>query len=420
MLIQLQVENFRSLRDEQVLSLVAAHLDTDDPRLIREPKLGEALLPTVALYGANASGKTNVLLALEFMRDAVVNSHRLWEPTQGVPLEPFALSERRHQPSRFEVDLFLGGVRYRYGFVLSSQRVEQEWLSAWPQRRQQIWFERDHDKFRFGRSLGGENEAIRNLTRSNSLFLSAAAQNNHPKLSPIFAWFAGMHFEQQQSHLLNGPLWMRLLQHMFPASDQLALFPDQQVDRDALLRLLRTADTGILDFRFESEPAGEGSQKRRRPPLYFRHQAEDGKEYWLPADAESGGTLALLRLAISLLPVLRHGGVLCIDELDASLHTTLSSKLLSLFSDPKHNAQGAQLIFTTHDTNLLGSTGTPAVLRRDQIWFTEKDTSGATHLYPLTDFHPRKEENLERGYLQGRYGAIPFLGALSFFDDAER
>jgi hypothetical protein len=258
MLIQLRVENHRSLRDEQVLSMVAADLgDAGSERLIRAEGFEHALLPAVALYGANASGKSNVIGALAFMQRAVLESHRLWNPEGGAPQEPFALSTKANEPSLYEVDIMLEGTRLRYGFVLSAGRIEEEWLYAWPRDRKQLWFEREGDAFRFGKALRGENEAIKALTRPNSLFLSAAAQNN-----------------------------------------------------------------------------------------------------------------------------------------------------------PEQNPRGAQLIFTTHDTNLLGGILDEPPLRRDQVWFTEKDKGGATHLYPLTDFHPREEENLERGYLQGRYGAIPFLGRL--------
>jgi uncharacterized protein len=122
--------------------------------------------------------------------------------------------------------------------------------------------------------------------------------------------------------------------------------------------------------------------------------------------------MTLLAIATRLVGVLREGGLLCIDELEASLHPMLALEIVRLFNDPKHNPKGAQLIFTTHDTSLIGNVAGEAPLRRDQIWFTEKDQGGATKLYPLTDFHPRREENLERGYLQGRYEAIPFLGEL--------
>jgi uncharacterized protein len=419
MLIQFRVENHRSLRDEQVLSMVAAIVgDRDDPRLIRPEGLGDALLPAVALYGANASGKSNVLHALGFMREAVLWSHRQWEPDSGTPQEPFALSGSPTKPSLVEADIVVAGVRYRYGFVLSAERVEEEWLHAWPHGRKQAWFEREGDDFEFGKNLRGENEAIRGLTRPNSLFLSAAAQNNHAGLSPVFGWFAPSRFELRWS--------TRTAVHVGTLGDlffqQLSLFPDMNEartqDKEAIVRLLRAADIGILDLRVVSRdlPAPAGALRRPTSPkrfdLHFQHRTEDGKGAWLPGEVESNGTMTLLAIATRLVGVLREGGLLCIDELEASLHPMLALEIVRLFNDPKHNPKGAQLIFTTHDTSLIGNVAGEAPLRRDQIWFTEKDQGGATKLYPLTDFHPRREENLERGYLQGRYEAIPFLGEL--------
>ncbi|HYO51385.1 ATP-binding protein [Archangium sp.] len=422
MLIQFRVENHRSLRDEQVLSLVAASLgDSKDPRLLRPQGLGEALLPTVALYGANASGKSNVLNALGFMREAVLRSHRFWEPEAGTPQEPFALSNKVKAPSLYEVDILVEGVRFRYGFVLSAERIEEEWLHTWPHGRKQVLFEREGDHFEFGKHLRGENEIIRGLTRVNSLFLSAAAQNNHAALLPIFGWFRAARFELHRSPLRGlEPSQFIALRSML--SWQLSLFDEdnkaRQHARDALVHLLRAADLGVLDIKVTTREAPRsyrGPQSRFDTAgleVFLRHQAEAGHEVWLPLEQESAGTITLLGIATQLVHLLKHGGLLCVDELEASLHPMLGLKLLQLFHEPRRNPKGAQLLFTTHDTNLLGNVLGESVLRRDQIWFTEKDRAGATHLYPLTDFHPRKEENLERGYLQGRYGAVPFLGQL--------
>lgn len=417
MLIQFRVENHRSLRDEQVLSLVAANLgDSEDPRLLRPPGLGEALLPAVALYGANASGKSNVLNALAFMRTAVLDSHRFWEPEKGARQDPFVLSSKAREPSLYEVDCLVGGVRFRYGFVLSAKRIEEEWLHAWPHGRKQMWFEREGDRFDFGKHLHGENETIRGLTRANSLFLSAAAQNNHATLLPLFGWFRAAELE-----LSGSPLrWLESLQAAFLqdfffgkpaplAQDNTA----GQHEREAIVHLLRSADLGILEMKVDRSQWSFLSRPGASPEgIYLRHQAEVGYEVWLPLECESAGTVTLLGIATRLVGLLRNGGLLCVDELEASLHPAIGLELLRLFQDPRHNPKGAQLLFTTHDTNLLGNVLGEPPLRRDQIWFTEKDKAGATHLYPLTDFHPRKEENLERGYLQGRYGAIPFLGQL--------
>jgi predicted ATPase len=428
MLIQFRTENHRSLRDEQVLSLSAATAASaaSDRRLIHVPGLQAPLLPAIAIYGANASGKSNVLHALAHMQFAINNSYRLWEPDGGVPTEPFLLSGKRAEPSLYEVEAIVGGTRFRYGFVLSERRVEEEWLFAYPRRHKQTWFEREGDKFEFGDKLKGDNETIRTLTRSNSLFLSAAAQNNHTALAPIFSWFRLLQVDSRRPRgriAGNSGYADMLLGEMFASRNQLTLFEGADPyarERGAILALLKTADTGIEDIRVDDadEATGPSRLGRRRQRLQLRHKSEnsDPDSSWLPLDVESAGTIALIDLAPKLTLALRAGSVACIDEMEASLHPTLALSLLSLFQDPTSNPNGAQLLFTTHDTNLLGTVLGDAPLRRDQVWFTEKDSGGATHLYPLTDFHPRKHENLERGYLQGRYGAIPFVGELTVDD----
>ena len=253
MLIQFRVENHRSLKQEQTLSMVAANVaDSNDPRLIRPDGLGEMLLPAVALYGANASGKSNVLHALTFMREAVLFSHRQWEPEGGTPQEAFALAGDAPGPSLFEVDLMIDGVRHRYGFVLGAERIEEEWLFAWPNGRKQAWFEREGDIFSFGKNLRGENETIRQLTRPNSLFLSAAAQNNHAALSPVLGWFARPRFKTRLSS--RGIVFPRELGDIL--SRQLSIFPETNDERDqdkgAIVGPLRAGDVGILDFRVGS------------------------------------------------------------------------------------------------------------------------------------------------------------------------
>jgi hypothetical protein len=416
-LIQFSVENHRSLRDEQTLSLVAGSnlAGKGDERLLRPEGLDEALLPAVAIYGANASGKSNVIAALGFMRSAVLESQRRWEPDGGTPQEPFALSSKITEPSRYEVDILVDRTRYRYGFVISALRVEEEWLFAWPLGRRQTWFERQGNDFSFGKHLRGENEAIRGLTRPNSLFLSAAAQNNHGELLPIFRFFSASRFAMRRGAAYRSFLYPGNVSRRFaPGNESEA----DDSERRSVMRLLRAADTGILDMRVEEHEVEHSAERpfigssAKRTLLFFRHRSADESHAWLPLNAESDGTITLLEMSARLIHILRHGGLLCVDELEASLHPTVALELLKLFDDPKQNPNGGQLIFATHDTNLLGSALGDPPLRRDQVWFTEKDEGGGTALYPLTDFHPRKEENLERGYLQGRYGAIPFLGSL--------
>ncbi|MEZ4301076.1 MAG: ATP-binding protein [Polyangiaceae bacterium] len=405
------MENHRSLRDEQCLTLTAAEgVEHAGVQILEARGLGHGVLPAAALYGANASGKTNVLHALSFMRSAVLQSHRLWEPGGGTPQQPFALNAHAQSPSTFEVDIWTGGTRHRYGLILSQKRVEEEWLYTVRGTRRQTLFEREGDRFEFGRGFSGENETIRGLTRANSLFLSAAAQNNHAGALPVFSWFERLGVVMRSA--VEGPRLPPglLASAYFPRARKPAQRWPEEPDphmrwvHDSLIRLLHAADAGIVDVK-QGDGAGSST-------LLFKHRSASGDGGWLPLSAQSAGTITLLDAGLALLGALRAGGVVLVDELEASLHPSLALEILRMFQKKAHNPQSAQLLFTTHDTNLLGNVLGPSPLRRDQVWFTEKDKDGATHLYPLTDFHPRKEENLERGYLQGRYGAIPFLGKL--------
>ncbi len=404
-IVRFRFSNHRSLRDEYELSFVASASDQEDPRLLRPKGLDETVLPVCAMYGANASGKSNVIDALCFMQEAVLFSHRQWEPTEPIPRRPFALGDMRSKPSTFIVDLVLAGVHYEYGFALDDQVVREEWLRAWPNGRRQEWFSRDEQEFQFGRLLRGENKAIEALTRPNSLFLSAAAQNNHEQLTPVFEWFATrMHSGDTRSAATDSSWWKQFTApRLAPAAKHL---------REQIRHLLRSADLGIEDFRVNEGDTDRGTRYRgaQQQQLRFEHRA-GSRTAWLELEDESTGTQALVAILPVLLPVLDRGGLLAIDELNA-FHPMLALALLQMFQDPEKNPRGAQLLFNTHDSTLLGNLlSEEPPLRRDQVWLTEKNKDGATELCSLTDYTPRNTENLERGYLQGRYGAVPFLGA---------
>ena len=414
-LIWFRIANHRSVRDEQVLSLEPGNVDGGGERVREAGDL--RLLPLVAIYGPNASGKSNVLGGLAFMRDAVVYSHRIFSPDGGVPRQPFAWSEKGAEPSLFEIAFKIDGVRYEYGFCSDDQQFVEEWLYAYPSARKQTWFERDGDELKFGEHLHGENRTIEKVTRPNSLFLSAAAQNRHAQLSPVFRWFAAL-----RAHNLPTAIGGRFRRGSLPPRANFARWwtPPASVPADgqtisqapsghdvrrARFRdLLRAADFGIVDVEVLDDSA-----LGRRVMVKHRSERDDA---WLPLQEESHGTQQVFALAPVALDALASGSPLLVDELEASLHPLLSLELVEAFNDPRQNPRNAQLLFTTHDTTLLGSLLGSEPLRRDQVWLTEKDDEGATRLYPLTDFRPRKEENLERGYLQGRYGAIPFLERL--------
>jgi predicted ATPase len=428
-LIEFRVANHRSVRDEQVLTFESGRpIDKSDGRPRRIEGHLSRILPVAVLYGANASGKSNVLGALAFMREAVIESHRSWPPEEGVPREPFAWGPSNAAPSLFEVTLLLDGVRYQYGFVSSDERFLEEWLYAWPKGKKQIWFERDGDKFKFRERFKGENKLIEEVTRPNALFLSAAVQHRHEQLRPLYTWFRSLepiNLNRRASaprQIISEMTVARLLESTnLRNSHQQKLF-DEPDDTTILLErfrdLLRSADVGIVDLKADRSTADSTHRRLGVPQISLKHTCQY-PDSWLALQEESKGTRTLFNIGLPILQAVERGGMVVVDELEASLHPSLAMQLVSQFNLPSSNPKNAQLLFTTHDTNLLGTTLGEPVLRRDQVWLTEKGPDGASILYPLTDFKPRKEENLERGYLQGRYGAIPFLGNLSLSGDKQ-
>lgn len=403
--------------------MVASRLDAD-AESVRQTD-SEAALPVAAIYGPNASGKSNLLSGFAFMRGAVVHSHRFYSPEGGVPRSAFAWGAKAQEPSFFEAVFKIDGVRYEYGFVANDTLFLEEWLYAYPLARKQVWFERDGSEFKFGEHLRGENRLVEKVTRSNSLFLSAAAQNRHEQLLPIFHWFSSIRSQNVQMGMTLAPgapplrrgelalndrfarWWATSLVDPQPSLFEEAPLSESASRADRFLKLLRAADFGIVDLKIsEDRIYGSGSVR-----IMVRHQSEL-KDAWLPLEEESHGTRQLFLIAPAILDALERGSVILIDELEASLHPLLALQLIRTFNDADQNPRNAQLIFSTHDTNFLGNMFDPPALRRDQVWLVEKDEGGASRIYPLTDYKPRKAENLERGYLQGRYGAIPFLEAL--------
>lgn len=414
MLVRYSVENHLSLRREQELSMVASGLNEKRDGIVPAIDGKHGLLTVAAIYGANASGKTNVLTSLQFMKTMVEHSQRTWGPDHAIPRSPFMLQHSEKQPSRFNIDFIVNSIRYQYGFVVSSDKVLEEWLYAYPRGKKQTWFTRQEGKsnpFYINRIISGAKEATKSITRKNSLFLSAAAQNNVEILIPIYDWF------------VQKLKFVRRIESL--ASRSFRQCEDEKI-RSAVRKYLSWADLGVMDLSVQEFPPTEEikaaisefvavmhklvpeiktSVDERITALSLTHRGPHEQGVMLDWNLESSGTIAFLSILLSILNVLGSGGVLVVDELERSLHPLLALRLVQLFVNPATNKGHAQLIFSTHDTNLL------RILRRDQIWFTEKDSGGATHLYPLTDFKPRKDENLERGYLQGRYGAIPFLGS---------
>jgi hypothetical protein len=399
MLLRFRVSNFASLRDEQELSLVA--LD-EHPDLATAPVPREDLrtLPVVGIFGANASGKSNVIKALEFARDAVRYSHQRWLPDDPIPRWPFRLDDDSvDRPSEFIFDLVIGEVRYTYGFAVDDEVIQREWLYAFPKGRRQVYFERDRGSLRFGNNLTGHRERIADAVRPNSLFLSAAAANNHAQLGAVYQWFGPNNtvsaYEDSAAWSVRGPI------------------------DDRTLALVQFADLGIVGARsipltleqreyFRGLLRDSRSIPASRQELLHRARTRRGNVA-LPAQWESTGTETWLDLLGCVLPRLDAGGLLTVDDLGSGLHPLLVAQLIRVFHDPATNPRCAQLLFNSHDTGLLGR-HQGVQLARDQVWLTEKDEYGATRLFPLTEFRVRdKRDDVEGRYLKGRYGAVPFF-----------
>jgi hypothetical protein len=309
-------------------------------------------------------------------------------------------------------------VRYQYGFVLDEEKVYSEWLIAYPLNMPQKWFERTlelstgESEWYFGPKLKGEKVNLISLTRPDVLFLSVAAKFNHKQLTKVFEWFQNKIYVYpniRDYEFLEMKTAMAALQN-----------PDMH---DAVIKFLRVADLGVTDFFVENKKFRESDMLgipdefrsilagKDYKEIKIKHStAVDDNLTIFPISDESSGTRRYFGLSSLWLSSLRHGDVLIIDELDSSLHPILVKFLVEMYHDPNVNKKGAQLILNTHDTNLLDQ----AIFRRDQVWFTEKDRFGKTSVNSLLEYSPRKDESLSKGYLHGRYGAIPFLGSFSW------
>ena len=421
MLIEFTVGNFRSFRDPQTLSLVAAPIKSKDPELDENTVIKTAanpdLLTSAAMYGANASGKSNLVRALAFMKRFVMHSLKETKATGGIQVEPFRLHAATvGQPSHFEIVFIEGGKRYRYGFEVTKERVTAEWLFFVPSTREARLFEREGDDITVG-SYFKEGRDLEQHTRPNALFLSVVAQFNGPKAQKLVTWFGRLGIISGVDDI--GMMPFTLMQLV------------EGEHSEAIKQLVCRLDLGIGDLQVEktvrSKPqlpdkmpdeirqafltimnASDADERLSIHTIHTQYDHEGnpvGQELFELDEHESEGTQKLFSMSGPLLDTLQKGRVLVVDELDARLHPLMTREIISLFNHKATNPNGAQLIFNTQDTNLLDN----RLFRRDQIWFVEKDQQGASHLYSLAEFKVRNDKDYERGYIQGRYGAVPYL-----------
>lgn len=429
MLIEFTVTNFRSIRAPQTLSLVAskalkkgglennafeAGISEDGlPRLLR----------SAVVYGPNAAGKSTLVGALSFMRKWVNTSAQKAQVGEAIKdVQPFRLSANsRKQDSEFEIHFIEEGVRYQYGFSLNTERITSEWLIAYPLGKPQRWFERafnpatQKDEYEFKTSfLGGKkihNERA-SLTIGNALYLSVAIQKGNEQLRPVFYWFQKRLRIVSAMDDISSGFTQRMCEKPEEKKNVLEFmssagisFQDIAIEKREFSKDDLPSD---MPAAFKDELLKELNGKTRREAKFLHKDVDTGDLVEFDKEDESDGTLSLFSFAGPWLDVLKNNYVLVVDEIDTSLHPLVVHHLVRLLNSHKGRAQ---LVFTTHDTTLLSQ----RILRPDQIWFVEKDKGNSTHLYSLADFSPRENEAIEKGYLNGRYGAIPFLSKLDFY-----
>ncbi len=425
MLIQFSVGNFKTFKDKVTLSMIASNYDKEtreDENVIPNSKYNLRNLKSAVIYGANASGKSKFMEALMFMRHFTINSSKDSQKGDDISIEPFRLNtESLDSPSEFEVIFIFDNIQYRYGFEVDQKQIVSEWLYQKAKTKEVEIFYRDYQDFELHqRNFKKGTIAVKEgLIRDNTLLLSLAAQLNDEISINVINWFknlktiSGLTEEGYQGYTMS------------KTKD-----PKTKV---RILELLRAADLGIKDIKLELldiEKLPNDLPKEIRDRLIKESKEENAdivsdvltthKQYdatnnyiedvhFSLDEDESSGTRKFFALTGPILDVIENGYILVVDELDSKLHPNLVCKLVSLFNSKELNPKNAQLIFNTHDTNLLGS----GLFRRDQIWFAEKNKFGAANIYSLADFKTdsvRKSEAFEENYIRGKYGSVPYLG----------
>jgi AAA15 family ATPase/GTPase len=406
MIIEFSVKNYRSIKELQTLSMVAAPIKSKYPELdqnnIIQVSDKLSLLKSVAIYGANGSGKSNLVKALYTMLIFIRDSFKYDLLGQAI-IEPFSLNhESPNEPTFFQLIFICDKVRYRYGFEIFGNEVKSEWLFGTPDKSEVYFFTREGSAIKINEKKFSEGKGLNDKTSKANLFLNIAKAFNG-KIS--------------DTTINSG-----IDDHSFRESTSL-LMKNETIKRQILM-MLNLADIGIQDILNKEIPIKdlpEDMQKNiiKRAPgenLEFISSIrtvsdQDGNKIleneWMMDMHESDGTKKYFNYSGAVAITLLTGTVLILDEFDARLHPMLTKKLVEMFNSPILNKNGAQLVFVTHDTNLLDN----SLLRRDQIYFTEKNKMQETVLYSLADFKGvRNDASYEKDYINGKYGAIPFLG----------
>ena len=415
MLIAFSVENFKSIQEIQTLTLEArtdTHLAWSNVTEMGKRRL----VKSAAIFGPNASGKSNIIQAMIWFRQFVLDSSREGQAGEKIDVKPFRLSTTTEKsPTHFEAEFLWGGFEYRYGFEVTAGRVESEWLfRKSPAAKPAKLFTREGKQFEVSGEFFKEGKGLEERTRENALFLSVCSQFNGPEATKIIEW-------------------MRRFRHVSGLSEVgFFAFTAKRLEdakyRSKLLELARKADFNITGLRSEFEEITEArlspgltaevrqrllAEKILQADIKTTHQKRDadgnmvGQVEFDLAEEESQGTQKFVALSGPLTHTLEEGAILLVDEMEARLHPRLTQAIVDLFHSPV-NAKNAQLVCATHDVTLLE----PDRFRRDQIWFCEKDETGATDLFCLADFDSsqvRPTSKFSRQYMLGLFGAVPQL-----------
>lgn len=422
MLIEFSVSNFLSFKDKISLSLIKSALKDkkidSENNFTKLPELNTEILNSAVVYGANASGKSNLVEALHFFKSFISSSAASIE-AEGIDFRNFELSnDTEALPSEFEIVFVTSEHQYTYGFQINKTHVHAEWLyqrELKPRAKEIELFYREqqnfndiHEKFVISKEL-----LEKNMIRPNALLLTVSAQFNNSVSQEIVKWLSRLNVISGNRDRLYSGYTLRRLKEPLMA--------------ELILKMTQFADLGIDDLKLTSSGGDEesfsnfdgtksnSSKDKKREVLNSFHAKYDSdlKQSGLTSfnffEDESEGTIKYFSLAGPIIDTLEKGQILFIDELDSKLHPLLTQSIISLFNNKKSNPNNAQLVFTTHDTNLLSA----HIFRRDQIWFVQKNRYGSSELYSLADYKVRNDASFEKEYLSGKYGAIPIINDFS-------
>lgn len=422
MLIEFSVANYLSFKDKTTLSLLSTSIKEHKDKNIFSTERHD-LLKGAVLYGANASGKSNFIKAMSTMRRLVLLSFEK-SSTEELGITPFLLNtETENAPSLFEVVFLIDNIRYRYGFEVDDTAIHAEWLYEAIKQSEKPLFIREKDGIEVMEKSFPEGKDLEERTRDNALFLAVIDQFNGKTAKKIMQWFSNFITVSGLSHEGYKAVTFGLL--------------EDKKSRPLLLDFYKKLDLGFDDITTDKKPFDPKELPEDIPEslvkqlitdlqdsfridirtIHKKYDAKNkiaGKVEFDMRSQESSGTNKLFNISGPVFDVLNDGGILVIDELDASLHPLLTLAITRLFNSAEFNQKNAQLVFATHDTNLLNYGN----YRRDQIYFVEKNKYGASEMYSLVEYKEegktiRKDRSFEKDYIEGRYGAIPFIGNLS-------